>query len=125
MGTITKNFSYSEFEQSDYAYMHGIVNIISSMSIRDAIKELTTTILQPLRDAWGKPITISSGYRCPELNKAVRGSKTSAHMLGYAADLQCDAESDQDLFNAFVKGFLQEQKIPFDQCIVEQAGKTK
>lgn len=125
MGTITRNFSYCEFEQSDYAYTHGIVNIISTMSVRGAIKELTTTILQPLRDAWGKPITISSGYRCEELNKAVGGSKTSAHMTGYAADIQCDAESDQDLFNAFAKNFLQEQGIPFDQCITEQAGETK
>lgn len=125
MGTITKNFSYAEFEQSAYAHTHGIINIIHTSAVRDAVKELTVTILQPLRDAWGKPLTISSGYRCPELNDAVGGSKTSAHLTGYAADIQVDSESDQDLFNVFAVQFLLNKRIPFDQCIMEKSGTTK
>ena len=69
MGTISKNFSYHEFEASDTAYKKGICNVITSFEVRDAVKELTETILQPLRDAWGRPIAISSGWRCDELNR--------------------------------------------------------
>ena len=55
MGTISKNFSYREFEESATAKAQGITNVISSFEVRDAIRELTNTVLQPLRDAWGLP----------------------------------------------------------------------
>lgn len=122
MGTITKNFSYAEFEKSDIAKARGICNIIHSIEVRDNIRELTEKILQPLRDAWGKPLTISSGYRCPELNNAVGGSKTSSHLLGYGADIQAD---NQDAFNAFAVDFLTKNNIAFDQCIIEKSGRTQ
>ena len=90
MGTISKNFSYAEFEASPTAKAKGIVNVISTFEIRDAVRELTLTVLQPLRDAWGEPLHINSGYRCPKLNAAVGGAPTSQHTKGEAADIHAD-----------------------------------
>lgn len=64
-----------------------VKNTITSVDVRDSIKELVDTVIQPLRDAWGKPLAINSGYRCPEVNKAVGGVPTSGHSKGEAADV--------------------------------------
>lgn len=88
MGTITKDFSYREFEASSVAERKGICNVITSFAVRDAVKELTETVLQPLRDKVGHPLRINSGYRSPELNKEIKGgSPTSQHVKGEAADI--------------------------------------
>lgn len=118
MGTISKNFSYREFEASETADRKGICNVINTFEVRDAVKELTETILQPLRDAWGGPITISSGWRCNELNKEVGGSATSAHKTGYAADIVPN-KGDLETFFQFVKKWLVDNKVKFDQCAIE------
>lgn len=86
MGTISKSFSYSEFEKTDVPGMQ-VKNTIASVEIRDNIKALVDKVIQPLRDAWGKPLAINSGYRCPEVNKAVGGVPTSQHTKGEAADV--------------------------------------
>lgn len=86
MGTISKSFSYSEFEKTDVPGMQ-VKNTITSVDVRDSIKELVDTVIQPLRDAWDKPLAINSGYRCPEVNKAVGGVPTSQHVFGEAADV--------------------------------------
>lgn len=90
MGTISKNFSYKEFEQSETADEKGITNVITAVSVKDSIKALVENVLQPLRDKWEKPLVINSGYRCEELNKAVGGVATSQHVKGEAADVACD-----------------------------------
>lgn len=87
---ISKNFSWSEFEKSDTAKKYGILNIVSTFEVRDNIIALVENVLQPLRDAWGKPLTINSGYRCPKLNEKVGGVPTSQHVKGQAADVGCD-----------------------------------
>lgn len=89
MGTITDNFSYREFEASDVAQKKHICNAITTVEVRDSVKALVENVLQPLRDAWGKPLTINSGYRCPALNKEVGGVPTSQHVKGEAADVAC------------------------------------
>lgn len=86
MGTISKSFSYSEFEKTDVPGMQ-VKNTIASVEIRDNIKALVDKVIQPLRDAWGKPLAINSGYRCPEVNKTVGGVPTSQHVFGEAADV--------------------------------------
>jgi len=88
MGTISKNFSYREFEASETADRQGIINIINSAQVRDAIQALVLTVLQPLRDAWGQGLHVNSGYRCPALNAAVGGTVTSQHVKGEAADIK-------------------------------------
>ena len=87
MGTISKHFSYREFEHSEYADRHDICNVIRGYQVRDSIKALVDEVLEPLREAWGAPLTISSGYRCPEVNAGVGGVPTSQHVLGEAADV--------------------------------------
>ena len=83
---ITKNFKLEEFAKSETAQKRGIDNSIPAELIPN-IKALCDNVLQPLRDAVGVPVKISSGYRCPALNKAVGGSATSQHMKGEAADI--------------------------------------
>lgn len=89
MGTLSKNFDWKEFEKSDTATRLHINNAITSWEVRDNIKALVEDVLQPLRDAWGGPLFINSGYRCLELNKAVGGVPTSQHCLGEGADVGC------------------------------------
>lgn len=84
---LSQNFKLQEFEQSDKAKELNINNAIESQEIKDAIKSLVDSVLQPLRDAWGKPLAINSGYRCKELNAAVGGVPTSQHVKGEAADV--------------------------------------
>ena len=88
MGTISKNFSYREFEASETADKNGIINVITDFKVRDSVRELVLTVLQPLRDAWGAALHVNSGYRCPALNKAVGGSASSQHVKGEAADIR-------------------------------------
>lgn len=90
MGTISKDFSYREFEASQTAERGGICNVITTAAVRDAVKELVKTVLQPLRDRVGHPLRINSGYRCPDLNRAVGGVATSQHVKGEAADIAAE-----------------------------------
>lgn len=110
MGTISKDFSYKEFETSETADRLGIVNAITTAQVRDAVKSLVLTVLQPLRDAWGKPLHINCGYRCPELNEAVGGVPTSQHVKGEAADVRGDPY-------ALAKLAI-DLNLPFDQMIL-------
>ena len=74
MGTVSKNFDYKEFEKSETAARLHINNVITTSLVRDNVKALVDNVLQPLRDAWGKPLHINSGYRCMRLNEAVDGA---------------------------------------------------
>ena len=94
MGTISKNFSYAEFESSDTAKRKGIINVITTFEVRDAVKALTLSVLQPLRDIYGKPMEINSGYRCPRLNAEVGGVPTSQHVKGEAADIKTGGQTE-------------------------------
>mgnify|MGYP006404025749 FL=1 len=90
---LSNNFSLSEFTYSNKAKKLGIDNTPSKEAI-DNLQELVTFVLQPLRDRFG-PITISSGYRSPELNKAIGGSTTSDHCLGCAADFEVQSQDNR------------------------------
>lgn len=111
MGTISKNFSFAEFEKSDTASKLHIVNVIADWEVRDSIKALVENVLQPLRDAWGGPLNINSGYRCKALNEAVGGVESSQHRKGEAADVAC---TDPLALARLAKRL----KLPFDQMIV-------
>lgn len=87
MGTLSKNFDWKEFTKSDTAKSLHINNEIIDWEVRDNIKALVDNLLQPLRDAWGGPLFINSGYRCKELNELVGGVETSQHRKGQAADV--------------------------------------
>ena len=118
-----KFFSLKELCASDVATKKKIDNF-PSFTVVEHLQELTENILEPLRLAWGSSINVTSGYRCDALNKAVKGVSTSAHRLGYAADLQ-PGNGKIDEFGKFVKEWLIKNRIKFDQVIWETQGKTK
>ena len=113
MGTISRHFSYREFEDSDIAEYHNIRNVISTFEVRDSVKALVLTVLQPLRDAIGLPIIINSGYRCPELNRLVGGVPTSQHAKGESADIRIDCISPRQIAIR-----VRDLGLPFDQMIL-------
>jgi zinc D-Ala-D-Ala carboxypeptidase len=82
--------------------------------IIENLRALCTNILQPLRDALGTPVTVKSGYRCPGVNAAVKGSKNSQHMTGQAADIVDHTNGNEFLFKK-----IKELNLPFDQIIDE------
>lgn len=108
---ISKNFTWEEFTASDTAKKLGILNQIIDWEVRDNVIALVENVLQPLRDAWGKPITINSGYRCPKLNKEGGGVPTSQHVKGQAAD--CGVDDPLALAR-----LLLDLGLEFDQAIV-------
>jgi len=111
MGTVSKNFDYKEFEKSDTAKKFGIINVINTSEIRDSIKALVIEVLQPLRDAWGKPLSVNSGYRCRKLNEVVGGVETSQHCKGEAADISCSEP-------AKLAQLAYDLELPYDQMIL-------
>ena len=113
-----KYFTLAELLRSRKANELGIDNT-PSFEVVEHLSELTEKILDPLRAAYGAPITVTSGYRCPALNKAVKGSATSAHLRGYAADLQA---KDMAGFKKFVVRWLKSAGAHFDQCLLERSG---
>lgn len=112
-----KYFELNEFTESATAKKKGIDNT-PSFEVVSHLDELVEKILDPLRAAYGMPISISSGYRCPALNKAVGGSATSAHLIGYAADLQVNRNFDD--FKVFVVDWLKKTGVKFDQVLLER-----
>lgn len=108
-----KYFLLSEF----FVTNTGIDNSIEEgkgKEVVDNINNLVDNILDPAREKFGKPITITSGYRNPRVNKAIGGAPTSQHRLGEAADIVC---SDNRKLFELLKGFN------FDQLIWEKGGK--
>lgn len=110
-GPITENFTWKEFQRSPTADKLGIDNSIQDESIASQIRSLAVTILQPLRNAHGQPLTINSGYRCQALNKAVGGAATSQHTKGQAADIATDDP-------AALAQILIDKQLPYDQLII-------
>ena len=121
-----KHFTFSEFERSDTARRLGIDNRMPEL-VEAHVVELVDCLLDPLREAWGAPIVVTSGYRCPVLNDAVGGSETSAHLAGWAADLvpSADDKRSVDEFVRFAADWLVASGRKFEQAISEQSGGTR
>ena len=110
-----KYFTFAEFERSETAQKRKIDNTIPD-DIKPNIVALVDKVLDPLRTLWGKPLIVNSGYRCPTLNKVLKGSsKTSQHMSGQAADIDAGTRADNKaLFHLLINS-----KLPLDQLIFE------
>ena len=119
MGDITKNFSYSEFAHSNTAKKNGWDNTIPE-NLKPNVKNLCTSLLQPILDATGWVCIISSGYRSDKLNKAVGGVATSHHRTGSAADCNFYKVSNGKrvkVSNVEVVDKVKELGLPFTQMI--------
>ena len=108
---LSENFTMAEFIKSDTANRLGIDNTPEGEHL-EAAKELFENVVQKVRDHFG-PTVLNSGYRCPELNEAVRGSKTSQHCKGEAADIEVPGVANADVANWIV------DNLDFDQVILE------
>ena len=113
-----KYFTIEELCQSETADKLKIDNTPSE-EIKKNLETLVDCLLDPLREAWGSPIIINSGYRCPVLNKAVGGSKTSSHMSGWSVDIR-PKNGKMEKFKRFVVDFIKTRF--WDQCILEKSG---
>ena len=120
---LTKNFSLEELTFSITANNHGIDNTPNAEA-RAALKRLAVEVLQPIRDAWGKPIKVTSGYRCPRLNAAVGGVKNSQHVLGQAADIQATAYADNAKLFRCIERLVKAGRIKTGQVIWEYGTKA-
>jgi len=112
---LSKNLSLGEFTNSQTAKRRGIDNTPKDKHL-EAAKLLAKNIFQPIREHFGKPIFISSGYRSAALNEAIGGSKTSQHSKGEAIDIDMDYRKGPQ--NEEVFHYIREN-LPFDQLIWE------
>jgi hypothetical protein len=108
-------FTLQELTRSATAQRLGIYNTPPASAVK-ALNELVDNVLDPLREAWGGPIQVNSGYRCPALNKAVGGSPYSQHQRGEAADITVGTPSANRRLLALIKRL----DLPVDQCIDEK-----
>lgn len=125
-----KYFTLNELIRSDTASRMKIDNTPTTEAVKN-LTALVDKVLDPLREMYGKPIYISSGYRCPRLNKAVGGVAGSQHKTGQAADIQqvkkiiqngkevtvVDHEANRRVFK------LIEENFDFDQLLWENGGR--
>ncbi len=117
-----KFFSIEELTQSATAKRLGIDNTPSD-NIKKNLTLFIEKVLDPIREDWGGPIIVSSGYRCPELNAKVGGAKTSGHQYGYCADLQVKGgmKKIRELAN-FIFEWMKDHKMKFDELLFEHSG---
>lgn len=110
-----KYFTIKELCKSSTATQRGIDNTPNSEIVSN-LEQLVDKILDPLREKYGKPVRVNSGYRCDKLNKAVGGSNTSQHKYGLAADITAGSR----LENKKLFALIQQLNLPFDQLIDEK-----
>ena len=109
-----KYFTIPELTASAKARALGIDNT-PPPGVKVKLSTLVNNLLDPIREKWGGPITVNSGYRCPTLNKAVGGVPTSQHLRGEAADITVGSPAkNNQLFKMIVDG-----GFDFDQLIDE------
>lgn len=108
-----KYFTITELCDSDTAKDEGIDNT-PPPGVQVKLTALISRLLDPVREAWGSPIKVNSGFRCPVLNKRVRGRASSQHVKGEAADITAGSpERNRQLFE------LIRDRFEFDQLIDE------
>ncbi len=114
MTLVTRNFRLEEFTRSDKARALGIPNVPSGQVLQNirissmGAEQIRAIVLR------GRALRILSGFRCPEVNLAVGGSSTSAHLTGLAIDVAADG------FTAFgLAQAIRDARIAFDQLILE------
>ena len=111
-----KYFTISELTASATAQREGIDNR-PNKCVYQLLHVLVDQLLDPIREAWGEPIVVSSGYRCKQLNELVGGAKYSHHLLGCAADIIAGNRADHRRLFKLIRQMQEEGKIRFTQLI--------
>ena len=109
---LSENFSLKEVVRSSTAKKLGIDNTPNEEHLQN-LQVVVNEIAQPLRDHFGKPVRINSGYRSPALNDAIGGSKKSQHSKGEALDLEIDGVSNMEVADWIC------DNCDYDQVILE------
>ncbi len=109
-----KYFTIQELTRSATATRMHIDNTPDRDTVR-CLELLVNNILDPLRARYGRPIYVTSGYRCRRLNDAVGGAYNSQHILGQAADITVGSPED----NRQLYSLIRQMRLPFDQLIDE------
>ena len=112
-----KYFSLDELTRSETALCKGIDNTPSAEAVRN-LELLTKCVLDLVREEWGSPIIVNSGYRSEELNKAVGGAKSSYHLQGMAADIRPQRGSLSALYDLIVRMYLR-GVLGLSECYVD------
>ena len=116
---LSEHFTLNEFTKSITAERLGIKNEPDYEKVQ-AMKQLCREVLEPLRQHYGKPIRVTSGYRCPLLNAAVGGVTNSQHLYGEAADLSVPSEAvARDWFQWLA------HHTDFDQLLFEHSSRLR
>lgn len=109
---LSENFTLSELTKSETALRKGLDNE-PTQDVIAALQTLAVNVLQPIREHYGRSVKVNSGYRSPEVNASVGGSKTSDHCKGQAADIEIVGVANADLAKYI------EDKLQFTQLILE------
>jgi len=110
---LSDNFSLKELCKSDTASRLNIDNIPTDEVTVENLKDVSINILQPIRDHFGIPFTPNSGYRSPDLNKAIGSSNKSQHCKGEAVDIEIPTIDNSDL------ALWVHNNLVYDQLILE------
>jgi hypothetical protein len=109
---LTKNFTLHELTKSETALRHDLDNTPDQEAISN-LQDLAFNVLQPIRDHYGRGVKVNSGFRHPEVNAKVGGSRTSDHCRGMAADIEIPGVPNAELAE-WIKA-----NLPFTQVILE------
>ncbi len=112
-----KHFTIKELTNSNTAISRHIDNT-PSHEVKENLERLITNLLDPIRELWGKPLIVNSGYRSTQLNNAVGGVSTSNHLKGEAADITTGStDGNLKLFD-----MIRQSGLVFDELIDEKNG---
>ena len=111
-------FTLTELTRSETATRKGIENMPTAEHEHN-LDALIKNVLDPLREVFGSPIQVTSGYRGPALNKAVGGAKNSHHCRGMAADIIARNGDNARMFD------IARRMLPFTQLIWEKGNDTQ
>ena len=117
-GATSPYFTLRELTASATAQRYGIDNT-PTQAASHMLSILVDRLLHPIRLAWQAPLIVTSGYRCPELNRLVGGTPRSHHLLGCAADITAGSRQANRLLFDLIQQMHHTQLIRYTQLIAE------
>ena len=114
-------FTLSELTYSSTATAHSIQNVPTAEAVKN-LESLVLNVLEPIREKWQSPSYITSGYRCPALNRKVGGVEGSYHTRGMAADITAKSVFYNTALYTEIRILHREGLIPLTECYMERQG---